>query len=127
MPNCREPALVIIDRKPCSTPSVTHSAQARPALADSSPESATGVTGPRKNWTWACWPRRYVACWASCAKLRKLWLTVVVLSQARFFRARSRPWMTPGRTEGKSSVKPKTSIGLKPIHPSRDAALGPVA
>ena len=119
MPNCCVPALVIIDRKPCSTPSVTHSAHPRPVLADSSPESATGVTGPRKNRTWACWPRRYVDCWASWAKLRKPWLTVVVLSQDRFFLARSMPWMTPGRTDGKSSVKAKKSIGLKPIQPSR--------
>jgi hypothetical protein len=76
-PTCEVPALVIIDRKPCSTPSVTHSAHLAPVPADSCPRSTTGVTGPRKNGTEACCPRRYDVWFASWVKLRKLALTEV--------------------------------------------------
>ena len=76
-PHCWVPALVSIDRKPCSSPSVTHSAHPSPVPPDSGPRSATGVTGPRKNGTLACWPARYVASSWSWEKLRKLAFTEV--------------------------------------------------
>src|SRR5262245_20490655 len=126
-PNCCVPADVISDRFPVRSPFRTQSEQKKPVRPCSRPRSATGVTGPRKNGTCACSPRRYVEACASCVKLRKLRLRVVMLCQAMFLLPRNIACTTPGRTVGKSSMNANESAGLNPKKPSSAFCCGPVA
>jgi hypothetical protein len=106
---------------------VTHSRQKRLGCSELPPRSATGVTGPRKNGIWACWPRWYLAIWSISVKLRNDLDTDVVLSQMSFLLPRKLAWMTLGRVLGKPSTNRKVSTGLKATQLSKAFCRGPVA
>ena len=109
-PTCWVPALVIIDMKPCSTPFVTHSAQARPGSPTRLPgrrpgSPAHGRTGSRRAGRAGTSTGRRAG--RSCGSLVHRGRAVPGQVLAGLEHAVD----DAGPDRGKSSVKPKSSIG----------------